>query len=155
MNTRRLIAIFENSIKEYTQQRVADLINSNIINPQNYDANTGLDQWLGLNDLIFVEELYTGRSIFPTPDLIIRCLNYIKQTELREYGEFLSFQDQEDTFNIEQIFRTTALLLVEFEIFDIFKNWVIECFSRTRTTTTATQEYAAEEDEDEIIFERQ
>ena len=137
MNTRRVIAIFEHTIKEHTQQRVRQMLGQNIINPQDYveeeydDDDEGLienSQWYDLHDILFDTEWHAGRNIFPTPDLIIRCLNFIRETELSEFGRVVSFQDPSDTYNIEHIFRHTAFLLVGFEIFDRFKNWVIECF---------------------------
>jgi len=127
MNTRRLIAIMERSMKEHTQQLVTHWIDINILNPLDYEDRES-EKWSTLLDHIFDRRVYSSRNIFPTPDLIIRCLNFIKETELSEFGELTSFQDPADSYNIENIFRNTAFLLIEFEIIDILKNWVIECF---------------------------
>jgi len=126
-NTRRIFAILQQSIKEHTQQCVTNWLEINMIHPQDY-ADIESDQWYQLLDRIFHIDVYTNRNIFPTPDLIVRCLNFIKETELSNYGELISFQDPEEEYNILEILRKTALLLVEFEIIDIFKNWVMECF---------------------------
>ena len=126
-NTRRLFAILQQSIKEHTQQWVTNWLDLNHIHPQDYE-DIESDHWYPLIARIFHREFYISINIFPTPDLIIRCLNFIKETELSKFGGLISFQDPEEEYNIVEILRNTAFLLVEFEIIDIFKNWVIECF---------------------------
>ena len=128
-NTRRLIAIFRNSMKEYTQQKVIDLMESNILDPLDY-ADDGSVLWFDLQDNIF-DEGYSGRNIFPTPDLIIRSLNFIRETELLNFGEVLSYQDLDDPYSIDNIFRNVANYLVEYEINYMFRQWVKDCFTES------------------------
>jgi hypothetical protein len=134
-NIRRVIAIFENSMKEYTQQKVTDLLNHNLLNPSDYE-NEESDIWYDLHERVFDNE-YTGRNIFPTPDLLIRCLNFIRETEMDNYGNVMSFQDISDVYSVENIFRTTAYYLVDYEMNSQFIYWVKECFQAVSEVATA------------------
>ena len=51
-NIRRVIAIFEHSMKEYTQQKVTDLLNHNLLNPSDYE-NEESDIWYDLHERVF------------------------------------------------------------------------------------------------------
>ena len=128
-NTRRLIAILQNSMKEYTQEQVMDLIDRNILEQSDYEDDSSV-VWFELQDTIF-DERYTSRNIFPTPDLIIRCLNFIRETELLNFGEVLSYQELDDPYSINNIFRSTANYLVEYEINYMFRKWVKDCFKES------------------------
>jgi|688.fasta_scaffold1195030_1 hypothetical protein len=125
-NTRRLIAIYEQSMKEHTEQIINDLIERDILDPTDYENDASV-LWFDLQDNIF-DNRYNGRNIFPTPDVIIRSLNFIRETELYNYGEVLSYQDIDDVYGVDNIFRKTAQYLVEFEINYKFKEWVKDCF---------------------------
>lgn len=127
-NTRKLIAIFKNSMKEYTQQKVIDLMDQNVLDPLDYENDASV-LWFELQDTIFDDAGYSSRNIFPTPDLIIRSLNFIRETELLNFGEVLSYQDLDDSYSIDNIFRNAANYLVEYEINYMFRGWVKECFT--------------------------
>lgn len=146
-NIRRVIAIFENSMKEYTQQKVTDLLNQNLLNPSDYE-NEESDIWYDLHERVFDNE-YTGRTIFPTPDLLIRCLNFIRETEIDNYGNIMSFQDIGDVYSVENIFRTTAYYLVDYEMNSQFIYWVKECFKVVGEVATAVG--VVGEDDNEVL----
>jgi len=147
-NTRRVIANFKSSMKEHTQQRVIELMEGHVLNKIDY-VDDGSVLWFDLQDIIFDDEGYTGRNIFPTTDLIIRSLNFIRETELLNFGEVLSYKNMDDSYSIDNIFRNTANYLVEYEINYMFREWVKECFTGSVVEDDDTN------DNIEIILESQ
>ena len=126
-NTYRLIEIFEHILKEHIQVLVTNWINQGIIsnNIEEYENATN-DTWTELQDHIF-DISYSGINILLTPELIIRCLNFIKESELSEFGEMVSFINPKESYNINTIIQYTSFLLIEFELFEAFKTCVMEC----------------------------
>ena len=129
-NTRRLAAIFEVSMKTHTQERIFDLMDRQLIHPSDYAIEPS-DMWYELPERIF-DHTYTSRNIFATPDLLIRSLNFIKETELLNYGNLLSYQEPDEIYNVDNICRNTAYYLAEFDMNYQFINWVKECFIAER-----------------------
>jgi hypothetical protein len=126
-NTYRLIEIFKDTLKQHIQVLVTNWINQGIIsnNIEEYENATN-DTWTELQDHIF-DISYTGINILLTPELIIRCLNFIKESELSEFGEMVSFINPKESYNIQTIIQYTSFILIEFELFEAFKTWVMEC----------------------------